>query len=181
MSWTRSVDLDHWADTLDARAQLPHLLRRLVRTVPSIKSLNFPAYEQIQRPGFDGQVEALEGNQFVPSGLSGWEMGVGDPKEKADDDYQKRTKEISPEEQKRTVFVFVTPRVWFKKDDWAKDKAADSNWRDVKAVDANDLEHWLEIAPDIDAWFARLTGRAPPGVQDIESYWKEVQVIAEHP
>src|SRR5437899_1052044 len=102
MSWTRSVDLVHWADRLEARAQLPLLVRQLVRTIPSVKSLNFPAYEQVQRPGFDGQAEAQDDNQFVPSGISGWEMGVGDPKEKADKDFKKRTKEISVEEQKQT-------------------------------------------------------------------------------
>src|SRR5450759_626847 len=131
MSWTRSIDLIHWADHLEARGQMPHLLRRLVQsTVPSVESCNFPAWEQVQRPGFDGEVEASQGNQFVPAGRSGWEMGV--------------TKDV-------------------------KEKAETSGWRSVIALDANDLEHWLETAPDIDAWFTRLIGHVTPGVHDLES------------
>src|SRR5262245_8905295 len=111
MSWTRAIHLIHWADTKEAQHTLPRLVRRLVRaTVPSLTVLNFPAGEQVHRPGFDGDVEAPHGNRFVPAGVSGWEMGVEkNPKGKADEDFEKRTAEIPPEEQKRLVFVFVTP------------------------------------------------------------------------
>jgi hypothetical protein len=109
-------------------------------------------------------------------------MGVDkSPKGKADDDFDKRTAETSPEEQQRRVFVFVTPRVWQKKDDWAADKQMTTKWRGVVVLDANDLEHWLEIAPGVDAWFARLTGRTTPGVQDVAVHWRALQTIAEHP
>ncbi len=184
MTWTRAIHLIHWADTQEARHTLPLLVRSLIRrTVPSLQALNFPAGEQVQRPGFDGVVEALQGNEFVPTGLSRWEMGVDqDPKGKAEKDFTKRTEDVSPEEQKRAVFVFVTPRTWTKKDEWAKEKRTDSNchWRDVVVLDANNLEHWLEIAPAVDIWFSRLTGRATEGVQDFQSYWKSLQALAEY-
>lgn len=183
MSWTRAIHLIHWADTLDARSTLPLLVRRLIRrTVPSLRALNFPAGEQVQRPGFDGVVDAPQGNEFVPTGLSRWEMGVDkSPKGKADDDFTKRTAAVPPEEQARSVFVFVTPRTWEKKDEWAGEKRSGSAWRDVVVLDANDLEHWLEVAPDVDVWFTRLTGRYPEGVEDLQSYWKSLRALAEHP
>lgn len=183
MSWTRAVHLDQWADTHDARAQLPNLVRRLVRsTTPSLKSATFPAGEESQRPGFDGEVEALKGDQFVPDGFSGWEMGADkSPQGKAEEDFQNRTAKVPPDQQKDIVFVFVTPRTWRGARDWAKAKAANSGWRGVVALDANDLEHWLEDARDVDVWFTRLTGRASPGVQDVESYWKAVQSVADFP
>ena len=183
MSWTRTMHLIHWADTQEARSTLPRLVRRLVRsTVPSVTVLNFPADEQVQRPGFDGDVETPEGNEFVPAGASGWEMGVDkSPKGKADDDFEKRTSEVPVEEQRRLAFVFVTPRVWLKKDEWAEDRRSKSQWRDVVALDANDLEHWLEVAPAVDLWFTRLTGRVLQGVQDLQSYWSAIRGIAEFP
>ena len=183
MSWTRAVHLDQWANNLDARAQLPNLVRRLVRsTTPSLKSATFPAGEESQRPGFDGEVEALKGDQFVPDGFSEWEMGTDkSPQVKAQEDFQNRTAKVPPDQQKDIVFVFVTPRTWRGAKDWAKAKAANSGWRGVVALDANDLEHWLEVARDVDVWFTRLTGHASPGVEDVESYWKAVQSIAEFP
>src|SRR5262249_46153644 len=114
MSWTRAIHLIHWADTQEARSTLPRLIRRLVRsTVPSLTVLNFPADEQVQSPGFDGDVETIQGNEFVPAGASRWEMGVDkSPKGKADEDFEKRTAKVTSEEQRRLAFVFVTPRVW---------------------------------------------------------------------
>jgi hypothetical protein len=183
MSWTRAVHLIHWADTQEARVTLPRLIRRLVRgTVPAVTSLNFPADEQVQRPGFDGVVGTPEGNQFVPFGDSGWEMGVDkSPKSKADLDFDTRTEEVPADEQQRLVFVFVTPRVWQKKDEWAESKRTTTNWRDVVVLDANDLEHWIETAPAVDVWFTKLTGRVPHGVQDLESHWNAIRGIAEFP
>jgi hypothetical protein len=95
--------------------------------------------------------------------------------------FEKRTTEVPPEVQRRLVFVFVTPRVWQKKDEWTEDKRSKSQWRDVVVLDANDLEHWLEIAPAVDVWFTRLTGRVPQGAQDLQSYWNTVRSIAEYP
>jgi hypothetical protein len=183
VTWTRSVHLSQWADTLDARGQLPLLIRNLVRrTVPALQSSDFPAWEQTYRPGFDGVVETVQGNQYVPNGRSGWELGVDkDPKAKADEDFQKRCEEKSAEEQKQLAFVFVTPRAWLKKDKWAKEKAAKSSWREVRVLDVNDLEQWLELAPDVDIRFARLAGHATLGVQDLGSYWSAVRSISSHP
>ncbi len=185
MTWTRAVHLTHWADMQDAPSTLPLLIRHLIRrTVPSPQRVNFPAGEQGRRPGFDGVIETVEGNEYVPAGASRWEMGVDkDPKGKAEDDFTKRSGTVPLQEQKDSVFVFVTPRIWVKKDKWAKEKRSDPNchWRDVVAFDANDLEHWLELAPAVDIWFSRLTGRATDGVQDFQSYWKSIQALADQP
>jgi hypothetical protein len=109
-------------------------------------------------------------------------MGVDkDIKGKADRDYDKRTADVPADERKQAVFVFVTPRTWQKKDEWEEAKRATGDWRDVKVLDANDLEHWLEIAPAVDVWLAKLTGRATDGVQDLQSYWNAVRSLAEHP
>src|SRR6516165_2890556 len=109
MSWARAIHLARWADTQEARHTLPLLLRRLIRrTVPALAAWNFPAAEQVQRPGFDGVVETPVGNEFVPAGLTRWEMGVDkDPKAKAQADFDKRMAETPLEERQKAVFVFV--------------------------------------------------------------------------
>src|SRR5712691_8667283 len=118
--WTKAADLELWADYLDTRARLPQLVRRLIHaTVDSIQQIEFPAGEGIQRPGWDGIVETTSGNAFVPSGLSGWEIGVDrDPGKKAEEDFQKRTKNPLGLDSSQTCFVFVTPRKWLKKAEW---------------------------------------------------------------
>jgi hypothetical protein len=186
MPWTRATHLNQWADTELASRHLPLLVRKLVRRTGSdITVLNIPANEQTARPGFDGIVECSVGNQFVPPGKSVWEMGTDQkPKTKANRDIAKRTKEISdPAKRAETTFVFVTPRPWHKKerhkkDEWASEMALKGGWKNVVVHDSNDLEHWLDLARDVDAWISRETHQLPTGVQSLELYWKSLSHIA---
>ena len=99
------------------------------------------------------------------------------PKSKADRDIAKRTKEISdPARRAETTFVFVTPRPWQKKDQWAK--AHKGGWKNVVVLDSNDLEHWLDIARDVDAWISNQTHQIPSGVQSLEDHWKSLSHIS---
>lgn len=177
-TWTTALDLDSWADFLDARSQLPRLIRRLIRATTEVERLQFPAGEGIQRPGWDGLVEAKTGNDFVPAGVSVWELGTDrNIAKKAEQEFAKRTNNplgLTPGE---TSFIFVTPRKWQKKNEWCQTKKALGIWRDVRVYDSADIEEWLEIAPAVDAWFARLLGRTPETVTDIEDYWADVSAI----
>ncbi len=180
-AWTKATDLELWADYLDARAQLPQLVRRLIHaTVDSIQHIEFPAGEGVQRPGWDGIVETVSGNAFVPSGLSGWEMGVDrDSERKAEDDFRKRTKNPLGLDPSQTCFVFVTPRKWLKKAEWRDKKRKLGLWKDVRVYDSANLEAWLETAPAVDAWIARLLGRRPDGVFDVEEHWANLSSLTE--
>ena len=73
----RAGDLVHWADTLDARARLSVLLRRLVHsTGTALRTVDFPGNDDSQRPGWDGWVETNVGTPWIPEGKSGWEFGT---------------------------------------------------------------------------------------------------------
>ncbi len=182
MGWTRALHFKDWAKTQDSRHLLPLLIRRLVRASTTREaSVLFPAIEQVGRPGPDGIVRVSVGNQFVPEGDSLWEMGVTeDCKGKADEDIEKRNKEFSDlSERARMTFVFVTPREWQKKSEWVEAAQA-FGWKNVVALDANDLEHWIERCQSVDSWFSTVTGRRPPGVVDLHSRWDALSRIAEH-
>jgi hypothetical protein len=183
MAWTRAVHLDTWGSEQESRHTLPLLVRRLaLRTLRSIQKLDFPAGEQIGRSGFDGTIKTDEGNRFVPTGASAWEMGAGDnPKKKANDDFKTRTEKTSEEERKNIHFVFVTCRNWEGKGEWIDEKSEKPEWASISVLDANDLEHWLEIAPDVDVWLSHLMGRVSEGVEGLEAYWKRLRAIAETP
>jgi hypothetical protein len=47
--------------------------------------------------------------------------------------------------------------------------------------DCDDLEQWLETAPAVDAWFARLLGKLPIGVRDLSSYWSSLSATSNPP
>ena len=183
MNWTTAGDLERWADTLDARARLPQLVRRLIfATGNSVVRRNFPAGEGVQRPGWDGILESAAGSEFVPLGISRWEMGVDkDPTSKAKGDFEKRKNEPLGVDQSQTSFVFVTPRKWSKKLEWQQAKQALGIWKDVRVYDSSNLEEWLETALAVDAWLARITGRRPNGVADIGEHWENLAALSNPP
>lgn len=175
LSWIDATDLNGWANRRDAQARLPQLLRRLIHaTVQQIRRVGFPSGESVQMGGWDGIVDAPQGNAFVPDGYSVWELGVNrDIKGKADGDYEKRCRDSLGVVRSETTFVFITPRRWGGKDDWVKQKNVEGIWDEVRAYDADDLEQWLELAPAVQAWLAQLIGKWPEGVQDLSSFWDE--------
>ena len=177
-SGATALDLERWADSLDARGRLPQLVRRLVRATG--KDLRwpteFPALEQVQRPGWDGVVEAGSGTSFVPEGVSVWEMGVDQvPQTKANKDFDKRTADSLGLDRSRTTYVFVTPRKWTKKADWSRERAGVGGWKEVRAYDSASLEEWLEQAPAVDAWLGGILGLKPSGVTVLDEHWANLQ------
>ncbi len=164
---------DWAAANIEARERLPVLLRRLVHaTGRELRHVDFPGYDNAQRHGWDGWLEAGAAAPWVPEGRSGWEFGVDQrPSAKAERDYQARLSKIPPSERAECTFVFVTPRNWKDKDRWARGKEAAGDWKAVRALDASDLEQWLEttIAPRI--WLAREFGIPMEGFETLDRFW----------
>ena len=164
-----------WAATnIQARDHLPVLLRRLIHaTGRDLRHVDFPGYDDAQRHGWDGWVEAGAATPWVPEGRSGWEFGVDQrPRAKAERDYRARLKTISPAERAECAFVFVTPRNWEGKDRWARGKEAAGDWKAVRVLDASDLEQWLEttIAPRI--WLADELEIPTEGFETLGRFWR---------
>ncbi len=179
-----ATDLVRWADRRDAQDTLPRLVRRLVFvTVERVLRAEFRAGEGVQLGGWDGLVAVEHGNAFVPDGTSAWELGTGkNIKAKADHDYKERTKKPHGVNQAETTFVFVTPRRWTGgKDKWATQRRQEGKWADVRALDADDLETWLETAPPVHTWLSLLLGKHPEGAIDLDSYWADWSYVTQPP
>lgn len=160
----------------DAQELLPHLVRKLIFATLDVESLvncRIPAGDDISRPGYDGRIEAVKGNNFVPTGLSVWEMGTGKPRDKADCDYNERTKKPRGVDPASTSFVFVTPHKWEGKDSWSREKQDEGIWKHVIALDNVDLETWLEMAPAVARWFARQIGIPIDSFRDTDLFLAE--------
>ena len=169
-----ATDLERWADQRSAQADLPRLVRRLVRHEnDQVQRVEMRGGEGVGLPGYDGMVEATRGTSFVPEGLSVWEMGTSeDPAGKATDDYNTRTADPLGIDMATHTFVFVTPRRWRKKKDWETKRRAEGKWRNVRVLDADDIEQALEESAAVRIWLSELLGMPTLGVATIEEWWR---------
>ncbi len=167
--------ISRWATTITARSTFPVLLRRLVNsTGRSVTFVDFPGYDMAERPGWDGRVECTAPTQWLPCGVSCWELGCSsDPGRKARSDYEKRTREVPPGERRKAHFVFATPQIWRDKQRWVDEMQASGEWRSVRAYDANDLEHWLEQSLPAQRWLAEQLDIPQDGVYSLEDRWRD--------
>lgn len=178
MSIVTKNKLESWANTVSSKSTLPHLVSRLIRaTTPSSTKLNMSWGNSIYIGGWDSIVSCKEERAYVPLGISSWELGTDvNCKEKADNDYEKRTNNPLGVDPQNATFVFVTPRLWTKKTEWIAAKKAEGYWKDVIAYDAVDLEQWLDSAPAVDRWLSSEKGiEACPfeGVMTTDEFWNE--------
>jgi hypothetical protein len=167
------TDLDRWADTRSAQADLPRLVRRLIRAEnDQVQRVEMRGGEGVGLTGYDGFVQASRATPFVPEGRSVWEMGVGgDPGAKAQRDYRSRTDNSQGIDPAEHTFVFVTPRRWEDKKDWEQRRRDERIWRDVRVLDADDIELALEVSPAVQIWLSELLGLEPLGATSIEDWW----------
>lgn len=170
----KASEIQDWANSqIDARTRFPVLLRKLVHsTGDELRRVDFPGYDNAQRKGSDGFVEAGAATPWVPDGSSYWEFGTGqDPAAKAEKDYAARLRSIDAAERANSTFVFVTPRNWPGKAAWEHAKTKAGDWKAVKAFDASDLEQWLEQSVPAQIWLAEQLGRPVSGYGTLEQAW----------
>lgn len=168
-------EISNWAERIVAREQFPALLRTLIHSSGNDLTLvDFPAFDNSQRRGWDGRVASLSTTPWIPKGKSCWEFGCGkDYKNKANKDFGKRTYEVSTNEQESLSFVFVTPRNWPKKDTWIEKKKQSSSWKDIKVYDASDLEQWIEQSTQAQVKILEFMGRDESKVKTLDQIWKD--------
>ena len=170
----KARQIENWADSqIDARTHLPVLLRRLVRsTGHELQKVDFPGYDNAQRTGNDGFVNASSATPWIPEGPSYWEFGTNKkPGEKAECDYSSRLNSVASIERANGTFVFVTPRNWSGKTSWEKQKNEARDWKEVRAFDASDLEQWLEQSVPAQIWLAEQIGLPVNGFETLEQAW----------
>jgi hypothetical protein len=168
-----ATHIENWAETRDAQAQLPLLVRRLVQATARTTELVMPSGDSISEPGWDGVSCATAAGAWVPPGPARWEMGCdARPLVKANEDFAKRVFTSDVEEMSSAVFVFVTPRRWRQRHTWRELAAQTAPWRGVRVIDADDLEAWLESAPAVTLWFGELLGLAGSGIESVARFWE---------
>ena len=165
-------DLTRWADKEEAQYEFPRLVRRLLTGTPGIAFLSVRAGAGVYHRGWDGLVESEADAPYVPAGLSVWEMGTGqDPGGKARDDCGNRIKNPCGVDPAEAAFVFATPRRWPGKDEWVRRCSEKGPWREVRALDADDLEGWLESNYVVHVRVSEQLGRRPLEAESLDRWW----------
>jgi len=170
-----AMDISRWAAELDTRALLPALLRKLIAPLgDGIVNISFPAYNESQKTGWDGQLETSKASPWIPLGQSTWEFGCNkDPQGKANDDYRKRTKRTPLKERRKKTYVFVTPHNWENKEDWVKARKKKNEWKDIVALNASDLENWIEHSLQAQTFMLACLNRSHNALRGLELAWSE--------
>jgi hypothetical protein len=180
LKWIKALDLDMWAETVQARNKMPELVADLIwATSTNVRYLRFPSGDKGQVRGFDGELDAASSSSFVPDGMSVWEFGnSGAGKTKAEGDYTKRTKEVDQARRSELTLVIVTPRTWDtpseKLTDWLAAKNDLHEWKKVEYIDGPRLEDWLAQCPAVASRWASCELKLAPqqGVQSTEEFWQ---------
>ncbi len=179
MKWIGAGDIKNWVTSKQRHCQqtLPELVRRLVlaHTANAVEEFNFPSGDSIATGGWDGRLKTPVVSPFFPSGPSGWEISTEKSlKTKAEADYVKRTADPLGLAVTDTTFVFVTPHAWPGRIKWQTEKRASGTWKDVRVINADGLEQWLEFTPAVALWLARQIGKVTSSdIRDLEAVWEE--------
>lgn len=180
----KARQIENWAEgNLEARQLLPVLLRKLIHsTGHDLRKVDFAGYDNAERKGWDGIVETAAATAWIPEGKSGWEFGTDqDAHTKAKRVYADRLASVPPTERAGCVFVFVTPRNWPGKTAWQKSKTEAGEWKAVRALDASDLEQWLEESVPAQIWLAERLAIPTKGYETLEQCWHRWSVASEPP
>lgn len=169
-----ATDLDLWAQKNESKALLAKLIRWLLQASGvKFKLIDFQSEEGIFSGGWDGFLDSPEGGTYFLRGLSGWEVSAQDGvTAKANKVYLPRTKNTKAADRRKTAFVFVTLRRWPGKSKWVMARNAERSWRKVVALDATDLEAWLETEPSVHQLLSEHLGKWPEDVSSLDQTWR---------
>lgn len=179
----KARQIENWADQhLEARSLLPVLLRKLVHSTGSgLTKVDFPGYDNSQRRGSDGFVQANDATPWITSGDSYWEFGTDKhPLVKAENDFKARLASIDSYTRKQSTYIFVTPRNWPAKNKWESEKNTTGEWKNVRVFDANDLEQWLEQSIPTQIWLSEQLNVSTNGYETLNQAWNR-WANASHP
>lgn len=170
-------ELNTWAARDDAKGAFPELIRRLLAVTPGITNVDVRTHEGGAAPGWDGAATSA-GSTYLPVGELRFEFGTeANPKGKAQSDYDKRVKSLPDDAS--SVFVFATPRNWAGAKGWATERAAESKFAGVVALDGHRLEGWLQGSPSVHYWISERLGYRPRDAETIERWWSSFRGRAE--
>lgn len=174
----KASQIENWTEREPRRAQeiLPKLVWKLVlASSKKIEDIHFPFEGAIQYAGYDGYLITADDSPFYPNGTSVWEFGTDENiKSKINSDYKKRSENPNGIDTHATAFCFVTSRIWNHREgiaEFTNNKQKEGVWKNVRILDANSIELWLNECPSVAAWFSRVIDEPFDDVMSLQDYW----------
>ncbi len=167
--------LGQWANSISSRSEFPRLVRRLVlETGRGVTQVGFPTGEGVGLGDWDGTVRATEQTEFIPQGLSLWELSVEKSVgRKADRDYVDRTTTPDGSPTQECTYVAGSLRPFRDRAQWARERTQQARWKEVRAYGLDNIETWLEAAPVTHAWISDVLRLGPYGLRSAEFWWED--------
>lgn len=165
-------DLAKLAERVNAPDVLAEIVVRLLLASSAGRTqLRFPMGKGHFSGGWDGVFEC-EYAELVPNGRSYWELSTkSDCKQKADEDYEKRTNATPESERLGSTLVLCTLRRWSSGEKWAQKRDEERKWAQVCVFDADRLFALLVANPGVHLLVSRLADKTWPGAFPAEIYW----------
>ena len=164
---TQSVlPLVNWAKQKNIENDFIELIKRFVLITKNTSFIN--------NKEFDLFIKSEGSSEFIPTGISSWQVCTSDPSitilEKQIKNINKNLDDFNSRE---ISYVFVTPYLIENKNKW-KDKLKSHNWKEIFIYDAQDIINWLKIEPSVDIWFkVKHLGFPSGGVVFPDDFWEE--------
>ncbi len=155
-------EIEKWADTHEAEGIFPLLIRNILLNKLSFNEFDMPTQSSIWKGGFDGRILVNKDIEFFEKDtIYIFEFGKNkDYKNKFKEDILKVPKHINTDFNKYT-FIFVSPRKIElternKLIENVKQNTAELNkLKDIKIIDVDDIERWLNNDLATSIWFAQ--------------------------
>lgn len=166
------TEIAAWGKRQEPKGDFPLLIAKLIfETTPRNTFFEIPSGSAVFLDDWDGIVKCELETNYVPDGISVWELKTEGGKTQADSDYEKRTNDISIFDKSKATFIFVTSKTWKGKKKWIEDRLQENLWRDVRVYDAVNLSNWLNITEIAFKWFTGQLGRNY-NCLTIEEFWE---------
>ena len=125
--------------------------------------------------GWDGYVECVTGNRFVPSGKSLWELSAQQSglTAKASADYDKRLRGTPQQQRARMAYVAMICASWTKAREFADERDARDEFRLVRALNVDNIVDWLTCAPITTVWMRGRLAKPDIGVRPLSRWWED--------
>ena len=143
-----------------------------MKSIPRIQGA-----DDINKTGFDAEIEInrSRGKRLFPTGKSVWEFSVRkDFKEKANEDYKKRSEDTSILDKSNITYVQATFFKWDKraKKQWISQRKEQKIWKNVLIFDQDDFKRLINAAHNAQLLFYEQIGRPKKGIYSVEELWK---------
>ncbi len=180
MGTVRSIHLQEWAGTVDARNKLGELIRHLIHAglpIENIHSIQFLANEANQLSGWDGVLNCSSHGPWIPEGQSVWELGSGkSSRNKVEDDFSKRDRNTSLPKgwyKKDTTYVAASLGKFDDRVGLERELSKKASWKAVQVVDAAVFEEWVENHLGVETWLQEQGVGARTGVTSLQRFWAD--------